>query len=297
MVKAAVNRVYRRLLQLTDSETERREFSLTTVANTSQYGMPLYVKTVLNIEDATNQKRVYDISWREFDDAYPGDTTTGGPDKAYPLGEFGVQTQPENNGVISVVSDSNSDNTSHRLRLTGFNSSSVLISELVTVNGTTSASTTNSFTTLERLTKRLTVETASWSGNLTITDADSNTLAIIPTWWDAPSYQWYEFQPIPDAAYTYTVRALMRKPNLVHNEDWPEINEDFHSLLVQGGAIEVLPSSGKTELASFIKRDFEEGIQELKGVRDKQPNRIRTFADIQNVPHLPRRPLIKNIDY
>ena len=42
MVKVVVNLVYREILEEVDQNLERRTFTLTTVPNVGQYGMPIY---------------------------------------------------------------------------------------------------------------------------------------------------------------------------------------------------------------------------------------------------------------
>ena len=71
MIKSAINRAYRSLLIAVTADHERREVSLTTVAEISKYGMPLYVRQVLNIEDSNNNRIIFEISPREFDVSYP----------------------------------------------------------------------------------------------------------------------------------------------------------------------------------------------------------------------------------
>jgi hypothetical protein len=297
MTKAAINRVYRRLLRITDTETEKREFSLTTADGTSQYGMPLEVRQVLNIEDGTNQNRIYDISWRDFDDLYPGDTTEGQPRKAYPLGEFGVYAQPDSTAVLDMASTDTTDTGNHFVQVVGRNASGYLTRELVTINGQAVVSTTNTYATIERLTKYLDSDSASWGGNIEVTGGSGIPLTQIPVYWESASHLWYEFWPIPDAAYTFTVRAIARKPDLLFDQDWPQIHEDYHPLILQGALAELLPILGKEEVAATVARDYFHGIEEMKGSNQNRPNAIRVFSDIMNSPVMPQRPWIEGIDY
>jgi hypothetical protein len=278
ILSASINRMYRLMLQAANADEQRREFSLTTRADTSKYGMPLYVKRVLNIEDAENDKQIYDFSAREFDVTYPGDSTTGDPYKAYPLGVFGVQRQLASSGRLTLVSSSSSDVTNFFVRVTGY-VSNVLTTEQVTLTGTTSLQTTNTYDAngIERLVRSST-SGYTITGNITVTDG-TNTLSVIPVWWDSPSYLWYEFYPIPSSALTYTVRALMRRPDLVKDEDWPEIDEDFHPTLLHGALAETLPIVGKTAQSQYYQGLFEKEMKDYRSVNGQQPNRVRIFGD------------------
>lgn len=302
MAKAEINRVYRRLLNIANVDEQHREFTLTTEADTSKYGMPLYVKEVLNIEDPDNDRRVYDISYREYDIDYPGTTDSGDPVRAYPYGVFGVEKQPASDGTLTLVSSSTADDgTNYKIQVTGFNTSEVLVTETVTMDGTTGVATSNSFDSslgIERITK-VPASGYTFSGNITVTDDDANTLSVIPVWMDSPSYQWYEFHPIPSSAITYTVRALMRKMDLKNDQDWPEIDEDFHDLLVDGPLAILLSHVGKSESAKMHWSRFNERMEEFKGSQGRAPARVRTFSNIQNYASgrdRPHRPLISGVD-
>ncbi len=296
MVKNAVNRAYRRVLQRVDQDNQYREFSLTSAASTSKYGMPLYVKKVLNIEDATNNKRVELISSSEYDVSYPGTSTSGPPDTCYVLGRYGTQAQPSSAGTIQVVSSNAADDGANfKLRVTGFVSSQ-LQTEQITLDGTTAATSSNSYDAngLERLVKEA-ASGSSFTGTLTISDG-TTTFATIPPSWTSPTYLWIEFHPIPSSAITYTVRAIMHKPDLINDGDWPELDEDFHNMLIWGASAEVLPVVGKSTMGDKMAQRFENGINEMSDYQQMRPNRVRVFSDVTSSPSLPRRPLIPGVD-
>ena len=294
MCKQAINRVYRRIGSLTGQDTRRREFTFASVASTSKYGLPLYVREILNMEESTNTRRLIPISPSQFDEKYVASTQTGDPTHYYNFGDFGVQRQPAS--ALTLVFSSSNANDTGKMRVTGLNGSTVLVSELVTLNGTSNVTTTNSYATVIRIVKQ-TATLANINGNVTITDG-TNTLAVIPFWVDAPTYQWIEFFPIPDSAITYTVRALAYLPDLINNEDWPEIDEDYHDLLLYGAGVEVLPSFGKADVAVLFKKMYDDMLKRYLGeVAKDQPNVIKVFHEVQLGPILPARPLIPGVDY
>ena len=292
LVEVSLNAVYRRLLSLVKAEHEDREFSLTTRADVGTYGMPLYVKQVERIEDGTNDKNIYTITKRKYQDRYPGDTTTGTPDLAQPFGTFGVQRQPAANGVITLVSDNAGDaGSNYIVVLTGFDSSGNLIREEVTMNGTTSVDSTSSFTTLQRPVK-VPATGYAFSGAVTLSDASANTLGVIPTWWESPDYFWVEFYPIPSAALTYTITAQMRQPPLVEDEDWPEIDQDFHDLIWRGTLVDLGPKIGMASFADRVAITFENRLDEFLEAHGEQPNtqEYMTFSNVWNVSGPRQRP-------
>jgi len=297
MAKAGVNRAYRRALSRVDQDHQFREFSLSTVASTSKYGMPLYVKRVMNIENAAQRRRIFDISSKEFDVKHPGTTAEGEPLSGYILGRFGVQVQPAAASTVSVVSDNSGDaGDAYRLRTTGF-SSSQLQTEQITVNGTSAVASSNSYDIngIERLVKEVS-GTSSFTGTLTVKDSSANVLATIPPSWTSPTYLWMELYPIPDAVYSLTVRAVMYKPDLINDGDWPEVDEDYHNALVWGAAAELLPMVGKSTMGRQMMAQWENSLKEIQATQGRRPNRVHVMADTHNFPVLPRRPLIPKVD-
>jgi len=299
MVKAAMNRQYRYMLNMANADEERREFSLTTVASTSKYGLPLYVKEILNIDDGTNDKNIFTTSARQYDLTYPGTSSSGTPDLAYIVGKYGAQAQPSSAEKLKVVSSSTSDGSNFEVRINGF-VSGVLTTEVVTMDGTTEVATSNTFDAngIERTVKDQ-AEGFSWTGNVTIKgNTSGTTFSVIPQWWESPTYLWIEFHPIPSSVLTYTVRALMRKPDLVNDEDWAEIDAEFHNVLVWGTALELLPTVGKLPQAQDLRVNFQTGMKRYAGVvNDADVSTVQTFADVTTVAIVPGRPLIQGIDY
>lgn len=302
LIGVGVNAVYRDVLDAGFVPHEHREFTFASVAGTSQYGMPLYVRKVVNIEDPTNNMSIWDITARTFDKNYPGTTERGTPKVSYSLGVRGVQKFPAANGTLSVVSSSTADSgSSYQIRITGFNAVGTLVTELVTMNGTSSVATSNSYSAtlgVERITKAPASGYA-FTGNVTVTDSSSSTISILPVWWMSPDYEWIEFQPIPDAAVTYTTRVEMRKPPLVNDSDWPEFDQEFHDLLIWGTTKDLLPTLGKGAVGDRHRLTYRERLNRYAREREPAPNAIWVFADVQTVAGIrqrPMRPLIPGVD-
>lgn len=300
VAKAAINRFYFQVLRAVKQDTIRRDdFTLTTRASASKYGLPIYVRDVLNIEDPDNDKRLVETSASDYDRQFPGTSDAGDPDLYYTIGEYGVQRQPASTGTITVVSSATGDQTNRYVNVRGFNSSGDMFPpEQLTLNGITAVTSSNSYkvsTGIQRLIKT-TEDGYTIDGNITVKDSDSNTLAVIPTWEISPSYKWIEFHFIPDSAITYNLRTLERKMPLVENEDWPEIDPDFHDLLLYGPASELLPKFGQLEMATNFAGMFSKRLREFKNVYSPRPNREHIFADVSLEVGWPSRPLIRGVD-
>lgn len=265
----------------------------TTGTGGSKYGLGPYVKRVLNIDDRDNNRQVFPITKADYDGQYPGSTTTGDPRKYYILGVFGVNAQPTSASALSFTSDASTDTGT--IRVTGF-VSGVYTHESITLNGTSAVVTTNSYATVERITK-LQSDTTVHIGTVTATsNSASVTVVVIPFHMDSPSHLWLEFYPISSQARYYTVRAEMNKPNLINDADWPDIDEDFHNAILYLAAGEVLPAFGNEGLAA---RMFEDGKDEIEALLGKRVSRniIRQFIDVTTSAGTgPQRPLIAGID-
>jgi hypothetical protein len=303
MVKVGVNSAYRDVLETSKLPHEMREFTITSVADSSQLGMPLWVKKIHNMEDPTTPRFVYKSTSRAFDKAYAGTTTTGTPESAYLLGVRGVQKHPNSDGKLAFTSSDNADSgAAYIVRVTGFNSSGNLVTEQVVLTGTSSKETDtlwDSTLSIERITKEPT-SGKTFAGDITVKDDDANIIAVIPTWWDSPDYRWVEFYPTPSAAITYTVRAEMRKPPLVNDGDWPEFDQEYHDLLVWGTTKDMLSTIGKVETADRHRATYNERLRKFTGDVNDTPGAIWIFANVQTqagFAQRPIRPQIQGVDF
>jgi hypothetical protein len=302
-VKALVNERYLGILEEFEVPHEERVFTLTSVVGQSRYGLPLYVREVLNIEDPTTPRFIYESNARAFDKQNAGTTDSGTPLYAFPTGVRGVQAIPSTAATLTVVSDSAADTgANYKVRITGFNSAGVLVSELVTMAGLTPVATANSYSAslgVERVVKAP-GSGYSFAGNVTVKDNAGNVIATIPLAWRSPSYQWIQFHPIPDAAITYNIRAAMRKPPLVNAEDWLEFPEEFHMMAVFGVTRDLLGKMGMAALANQHRASYKELAAELAKSCYKSTAGFFTFSDVMGSSGLrnrPHRPLIKGVDF
>lgn len=265
--------------------------------NSPHIGLPLYVRSQLNLEDPSNATALIQTTRTEFLKEHPVDTDTGDPTHYIPLGNYGIQVQPAVGGsTITVVSDSASDSATTYTSLYGKDSNGTLITEKLTMNGTTNVTSSNTFyPPIDRIVKH-TDANISFVGNITVTDASSNVLARIPTWVASPTYQWIEFLPIPDTARSYTLTAMAFKPDLVNDHDWPDFDDQYHDLLDYGAGQEVLPSLGKPDLAVMLGDLFDQRFKEFKTQVDPRPDLIQTYADVTIGNTMPNRPWIEGVD-
>ena len=298
MTNRAINRAYKRLLAEVNQDEVRREFTQATVADTSQYGMPLNVSRILNIENTDSRRRLRELTDYEFDTLYPGTTASGEPRQYYVLGTFGVQSQPSAAGAITLVSDSAADVTNFFVRVQGLDANGVWITEQVTITSTSSVTTTASFTTVEQISKSQN-SGFSWAGIVTVTDAAANVLTRIPKAVTSPSHLWVEYYPIPDAVESHTVRAMARKPELFNDDDWPQIHEDWHQMIELIAGPELMVAAGKPDQASRMIGESAELLRKFKSRSQYRPHKVSQFRDVQSAVNFAPddRMLVKGIDF
>lgn len=257
--------------------------------------MPLYARTELYFESQNSDGSVEVITANEGTRVLRPVIQTGTPENYWRVGQYGVALQPSTAaGVISFTSSSATDATTTYVTITGYLNGN-LVREKKATNGTSSVSTTQTFDTIERVVKTAD-DGVSWVGVVTVTDAASNKLAEIPTWITSPSYQWVQFDPIPDADISYILTAQAYKPDLVNDEDWPEFDDQYHDLLTMGAASEVLSAFGKGEMARTYEGMYRDRLKEFRSYVDPSPGLIQTAADVQSGSGVvPRRPWIAGV--
>ncbi len=300
MTNRAINRVMHRLLSEVNQDEVSFESSLVTVASTAKYGMPADVSRVVNVEDTSNARRLNEMSKDEFDRRYPGTTTSGQPRGYYVLGTRAVEKNLAAAGTITVESSSASDATNFSVRIEGKNANRVILSEKLTMNGTTAVTSSHSYATDGILTISKSANAGStWTGFVTVKDSSGNVIAYLAQPTDISRYLWVEFYPIPDSILTLTVRAVERVPDLVNDEDVPRLHEDWHHMIILGAGPELMLAAGKTSQAQRMLGEFQDNLARFKARAQYRPNRLAMFADVQSQAGLlpGDRPLIQNVDF
>lgn len=100
---------------------------------------------------------------------------------------------------------------------------------------------------------------------------------------------WYKFGetikvfPVPDAAYTVTLRYFKKPTLLDADADIPEVPSEFEELLVVGAAYRVLQVKDNYDQAAILQNKYDELLQKLV-VKSSQaqvgaPTRIRVNRD------------------
>lgn len=205
------------------------ELTLTTVANQKEYTLSSLVDVGKQIimTDRTSPKKITVISRQDLLERVPDPGNhTGNPEFAYLSGYSPVANQPTSASTLSLVSSSASDTTAV-VKIEGLNASGVLVGEEVTLNGTTPVVTTNTYS---RILSR--ANNGYLVGILTITsNAGVVTNAVVGPRQRQGLYPKFVLYPTPSDARTLYYDAYMILPELVNNNDFSLIPEQYHNAL------------------------------------------------------------------
>lgn len=235
--------------------------TFSSVASTRLYYVESDFQRVVSIMDTTNDKKLYKLTEEELEAIDPDRGESGTPTAWAIFGHEYIEAQPTSASTLSVTSTSTSDLT-QTIHITGIVSGEV-DNEQVTLNGTTAAVTTKSFTTVHQVVKSATtlgrVSVTSNSGAVTIVTIAPNDLAT--------SRQPIFLYPVPSGVVSYRVRLFRRPRKLVNANDLLDLPPQFHELALVEAVIighesmynfdqaAKIRAGDKARLLSFLTKD------------------------------------------
>lgn len=210
-----------------------------------------------------------------FDEGY--DFSTSGIPTHYKMwGEDWIINQPKAGSVMRIASSSSAD-TSKKVTVFGTVSGYPDYEEITTnaSNGTTAASGSKTFTSVERITKD-----SSTTGRITV-DADSanTTIAVLPVGDTTGGIMYKKVQlwPPPDATYYINVWYYKEPYRLVNDNDVHELGPDFDELIVLMAAAKLNTQQSKKEAKDF----FAMFKDEIRVLRRKNADRLDWLPRLQ----------------
>lgn len=265
--------ILRRLIQSNIVE-QFRTFSLTTTAGTRSYTAPFDMGEIVYCNDTSNSR---DLTVASETDIYSKHqtaiNTTGVPFYVVLKGASNFMVQPSTSNAISVVS-SNASDTSQTVFLRGISGSAEFY-ESVSLNGTASASSTNSYDYLLEASK-----SATTTGKITLTYiTDATTASIISPESYFERYKIIEFYYVPAGAYTYSIRYRRLIKPMSQDNDIPIVD------VTQGIEYFAIARSWeyKRQLmtATHFMNKFEAWFTQY--IQDRNKDQVQTF-DIMPYP-------------
>jgi hypothetical protein len=244
-----------------DAEHLTHRISFTSVADTRTYYLDFEFNKILSIRDTTNNWDLMPLTEGQLEENDPDFSYSGTPDSYSLTGLSMVAAQPTSASVVTIVSSSASD-TSQKVRVNGFDANGTAITELISLNGTTNAVGSTSFTEIKQVLKDTTT-----AGNVTVTtNSGVVTVVRIPSFSLAREYQPINLYPVPSGANVYVVRGMQKARPMVNAEDIPDLPQSWHELVLVGAAIRGHIDRFRPTLALNLKAQlWEPKVKQLRG--------------------------------
>lgn len=220
----------------------KRKSTFSTASGQADYRMERDVDRIAIMRQTTSPTRIVQVTDDTFFRQLPNPTETGLP-RFYRMWEIdGLSTKLSSADTLTIVSSSSSDGTSFTVSVTGYVSGK-LISELVTLNGTTSVVTSNTFDAREVFISK----SANTTGNITITKTTGGTtLLVVGPQEISPRFKVVTLYPEPSSVITIFNEYYKRIKELVNDSDAPEFDPKWHYVVTFGVIAKIYQFLGKT---------------------------------------------------
>lgn len=223
-IKRYVNKRYLAVLRAVNWDNIRMDYTATVGSGTQDVVLPSDCKNILTVTDVTNDLKLSHGTIQDIDTDEPGTFSDTGSSDTYIVLQKTVQGQPSVAATVSVVSTSATDDGSVYVR--GY-SSGVMITETLTLNGTTPVVSTNSYTRFESITM-----TDYPSGKVTAT-SDSVTIAVLGPRKRTSDVKVLRVHKVSNTAISLSIKYAIGATPLISDGDIPVL--DIGDLLETGG--------------------------------------------------------------
>ena len=262
---------------------KRRKATFSTVVSQEDYNLDEEIDQIVVIRQRTTPLKLLYVPDRLFYQLEPDPEgqSTGIPRYYRLWEETGFSTNLAAADTIYVSSSSTSDGSSFRVILVGRNSSGEVVSESLTLNGTTSvtSSTTWAASGLMQVSK-----SGQTTGTITVYRTTGATvLSELSPEDRAPRYKRLSLYPIPSSAITLYVEYFERLRYLVNNADVPQMDHKWIWVLREGALAKAWTYKRNEVAAEIAKGNFDEGLRLM---------RLQDEANYDYVPVLQPRQVV-----
>lgn len=265
MIGKWINRRYFQCLRYINWDAINPTYTLTLVVGTQDYTLPRDFGKAVYAVDSTNNFTYEEVRFDDLAGDPSGIYQQGGANK-YTIYESPVAVQPTAASVVTVVSTSASD-TSTTVTIRGV-VSGIERYETITLNGTTPAVGTLSFTSISAISKDATV------GAVTVT-CNSQTVASIDPERKVVRYKIIRFMPIPATATTVTIPYHIQPLPLTQDDDIPVI--DIDDCLEAGARADGWRYKRQGQKASVEEANYQALMSDYIYSLENKPNMVQQF--------------------
>ena len=219
----------------------KRKTSFATVSGTGDYVMERDVNRIAFMRQTSSPVKLTQITDEQFFDAIPDPTDSGNP-TIYRMWEIdGLSTRLAAADTLNLVSSSASDGSSFTVTILGYVSGR-LVSEVYTMNGTSSVSGTTTFDAREIFVSK----SGKTTGNITVTrNTGGATVLVLAPEDISPRFKIVTLYPTPGSAMTVYVEYYKYIRELANDSDVPEFHSQYHYVVRLGTLAKVYEYLGK----------------------------------------------------
>ncbi len=259
--------VYRRC-NLVD--INRADYQFDTVASTSDYVLPSDFGKDISVADITNNLRLARIDLQEFVYFDYAQLYSTGVVNGYVIMDKTVRAQPSSASALAVVSDAAGD-TTQTVYIKGLDSNANATFEEISLNGTTPANSTNTYSRIDLISK-----SATTAGAITITsNSAAVTVAVMSREMLEHRVKIMRMFLTPNSVLTISINYIQLLLPMSQTYDYPII--DCADVLEAGGSADAWRFKRQFGKAADLDVIFEKRLANLIFDYESQPNKIQTF--------------------
>lgn len=268
-IKNYINKRYFQILRAINWENINPSYTFNTIAGTQSYVLPDDFGKPFIVRDANNQNELAELDYQSLISNNISVISSSGIPTQYSIIEDRIQNQPTASSILTLVSTSTSD-TTQSILIRGI-SSSVEVYESVSINGTSSVTTTNSYTRLISISK-----SAVSVGNITATaNAGAVTVVAIPPVVTTPFFKKITFNYIPSDSITIALPYYIKPSVLVDDNDYPII--DVSDGIELGAIADTWRYKRQFAKASVFEGQFAQFLNDYIWDKENKPNQVQQF--------------------
>lgn len=270
VIKNYINRRYFQILRAINWENINPSYTFNTVVGTQSYVLPDDFGKPFIVRDATNKNELAELDYQVLISNNISTISSSGIPTQYSIIEDRIQDQPTSASILTLVSTSASD-TIQSVLIRGI-SSSVEVYESVSINGTSSVTTTNSYTRIISISK-----SAVSVGKITATsNAGAVTVVAIPPVVTTPFFKKITFNYIPSSVITIALPYYIRPSVLVDDNDYPII--DVSDGIELGAIADTWRYKRQFAKASVFEGQFAQFLNDYIWDKENKPNQVQQFV-------------------
>ena len=253
----------------------RHKTTFPTVVSQEDYNLDEEIDRIMLIRQRTVPLKLIQIPDHLFYRFQPDPegAATGPPRYYRPWEETGFATNLAAADTVQVLSSSTADGSSVKVVIVGRESTNNLqVSEEMTLNGTTAATSTNTYAAsgLMRCSK-----SARTTGTITVRrTTGATTLAFLAPEELAPRYKRISLYPIPSAVVTIYVEYIERLRFLINDADVPQLDYKWNWVLREGALAKTWAYKQNEEAAAISEALFAKGLLQMRNEDERNMDYI-----------------------